>query len=58
MDFLLIVVRRLLLTNSRHVKVILMSATMDTTEVNFGGFLKVYKKLFVLFLLVCPLFYY
>ncbi|XP_073816762.1 probable ATP-dependent RNA helicase spindle-E isoform X2 [Musca autumnalis] len=32
MDFLLIVVRRLLITNSKHVKVILMSATMDTTE--------------------------
>lgn len=29
MDFLLIVVRRLLATNSRHVKVILMSATID-----------------------------
>nr|B3M383.1 RecName: Full=Probable ATP-dependent RNA helicase spindle-E; AltName: Full=Homeless [Drosophila ananassae] len=32
MDFLLIVVRRLLATNSRHVKVILMSATIDTRE--------------------------
>ncbi|EDW66733.1 probable ATP-dependent RNA helicase spindle-E [Drosophila virilis] len=32
MDFLLIVVRRLLALNSRHVKVILMSATIDTRE--------------------------
>ncbi|EDW81074.1 uncharacterized protein Dwil_GK11214 [Drosophila willistoni] len=32
MDFLLIVVRRLLATNSRHVKVILMSATIDSRE--------------------------
>ncbi|KAH8383191.1 hypothetical protein KR009_007200 [Drosophila setifemur] len=32
MDFLLIVVRRLLATNSRHVKVILMSATIDARE--------------------------
>jgi len=34
MDFLLIVVRRLLATNSRHVKVILMSATIDATELS------------------------
>ncbi|KAH8307656.1 hypothetical protein KR044_007309 [Drosophila immigrans] len=32
MDFLLIVVRRLLALNSRHVKVILMSATIDARE--------------------------
>ncbi|XP_017083784.2 probable ATP-dependent RNA helicase spindle-E [Drosophila eugracilis] len=32
MDFLLIVVRRLLATNSRHVKIILMSATIDAKE--------------------------
>lgn len=32
MDFLLIVVRRLLALNSRHVKIILMSATIDTRE--------------------------
>ncbi|XP_062122470.1 probable ATP-dependent RNA helicase spindle-E [Drosophila sulfurigaster albostrigata] len=32
MDFLLIVVRRLLALNSRHVKVILMSATIDANE--------------------------
>ncbi|XP_052835812.1 probable ATP-dependent RNA helicase spindle-E [Drosophila gunungcola] len=32
MDFLLIVVRRLLATNSRHVKIILMSATIDARE--------------------------
>lgn len=32
MDFLLLVVRRLLALNSRHVKVILMSATIDTRE--------------------------
>lgn len=32
MDFLLILVRRLLALNSRHVKVILMSATIDTSE--------------------------
>lgn len=32
MDFLLIVVRRLLAQNSRHVKIILMSATIDTRE--------------------------
>ncbi|KAH8363289.1 hypothetical protein KR084_007780 [Drosophila pseudotakahashii] len=34
MDFLLIVVRRLLATNSRHVKVILMSATIDARELS------------------------
>ncbi|XP_061390701.1 probable ATP-dependent RNA helicase spindle-E [Musca vetustissima] len=39
MDFLLIVLRRLLLTNSRHVKVILMSATMDTSE--FSNYFKI-----------------
>ncbi|XP_034118566.1 probable ATP-dependent RNA helicase spindle-E [Drosophila albomicans] len=32
MDFLLIVVRRLLALNTRHVKVILMSATIDANE--------------------------
>ncbi|XP_017053534.1 probable ATP-dependent RNA helicase spindle-E [Drosophila ficusphila] len=32
MDFLMILVRRLLATNSRQVKVILMSATIDTRE--------------------------
>ncbi|XP_016969045.1 probable ATP-dependent RNA helicase spindle-E [Drosophila rhopaloa] len=34
MDFLLIVVRRLLATNSRHVKIILMSATIDARELS------------------------
>ncbi|XP_033162467.1 probable ATP-dependent RNA helicase spindle-E [Drosophila mauritiana] len=34
MDFLLIVVRRLLATNSRHVKIILMSATIDAKELS------------------------
>ncbi|XP_022219578.1 probable ATP-dependent RNA helicase spindle-E [Drosophila obscura] len=34
MDFLLIVIRRLLATNSRHVKVILMSATIDPRELS------------------------
>lgn len=33
MDFLLIIVRRLLITNSKHVKIILMSATIDTKTV-------------------------
>lgn len=33
MDFLLIVIRKLLTTNSRGVKVILMSATINTGEV-------------------------
>ncbi|XP_055923260.1 probable ATP-dependent RNA helicase spindle-E [Eupeodes corollae] len=32
MDFLLIVIRRLMMTNSRNVKVILMSATINTGE--------------------------
>ncbi|XP_071580975.1 probable ATP-dependent RNA helicase spindle-E [Temnothorax nylanderi] len=32
MDFLLLVVKRFLQTNSRHVKVILMSATIDVTK--------------------------
>ncbi|XP_017141347.1 probable ATP-dependent RNA helicase spindle-E [Drosophila miranda] len=34
MDFLLIVIRRLLATNSRHVKVILMSATISPRELS------------------------
>ncbi|XP_034664605.1 probable ATP-dependent RNA helicase spindle-E [Drosophila subobscura] len=34
MDFLLIVIRRLLATNSRHVKIILMSATIDPRELS------------------------
>uniref|UniRef100_A0A1I8QEN2 Probable ATP-dependent RNA helicase spindle-E n=1 Tax=Stomoxys calcitrans TaxID=35570 RepID=A0A1I8QEN2_STOCA len=42
MDFLLIVVRRLLLTNSKHVKIILMSATMDTTE--FANYFSIRKN--------------
>ncbi|XP_075145158.1 putative ATP-dependent RNA helicase spindle-E [Haematobia irritans] len=42
MDFLLIVVRRLLFTNSKHVKIILMSATMDTTE--FAKYFAIRKK--------------
>lgn len=34
MDFLLFLVRRLLTSNSPHVKVILMSATIDAQEVS------------------------
>lgn len=34
MDFLLIVIRRLMMTNSRNVKIILMSATINTGEVS------------------------
>ena len=34
MDFLLIIIRRLLVTNSKHVKIILMSATIDTSMVS------------------------
>lgn len=36
MDFLLIVVRRLLATNSKNVKIILMSATIDTGRVSYS----------------------
>lgn len=39
MDFLLIVVRRLLATNSRNVKIILMSATIDKARVSFFFFM-------------------
>lgn len=35
MDFLLIVVRRFLSTNSKHVKIVLMSATINTLDVSF-----------------------
>ncbi|KNC34771.1 hypothetical protein FF38_01968 [Lucilia cuprina] len=41
MDFLLIIVRRLLVTNSKHVKIILMSATIDTRT--FSNYFKVRK---------------
>lgn len=34
MDFLMIIVRQLLVTNSKHVKIILMSATIDTSMVS------------------------
>lgn len=34
LDFLLIVIRRLLITNSKHVKIILMSATIDADSVS------------------------
>ena len=42
MDLLLIVVRRLLSTNSKNVKVILMSATIDANE--FSEYFKIPKK--------------
>uniref|UniRef100_A0A1A9W595 Probable ATP-dependent RNA helicase spindle-E n=1 Tax=Glossina brevipalpis TaxID=37001 RepID=A0A1A9W595_9MUSC len=42
MDFLLIIVRRLLVTNSKNVKIILMSATMDVTE--FSQYFKIFNK--------------
>ncbi|XP_075146643.1 tudor domain containing 9 protein spindle E [Haematobia irritans] len=42
MDFLLIVVRRLLTTNSKHVKVILMSATINTFE--FSNYFKIRRE--------------
>ncbi|KAM7364026.1 putative ATP-dependent RNA helicase spindle-E isoform 2-T2 [Cochliomyia hominivorax] len=41
MDFLLIIVRRLLVTNSKHVKIILMSATIDTKM--FSNYFRVRK---------------
>uniref|UniRef100_A0A1A9UDK7 Probable ATP-dependent RNA helicase spindle-E n=1 Tax=Glossina austeni TaxID=7395 RepID=A0A1A9UDK7_GLOAU len=42
MDFLLIIVRRLLVTNSKNVKIILMSATMDVTE--FSQYFKIFNR--------------
>ncbi|KAL9900670.1 putative ATP-dependent RNA helicase spindle-E isoform 1-T2 [Glossina fuscipes fuscipes] len=42
MDFLLIIVRRLLVTNSKNVKIILMSATMDVRE--FSQYFKIFNR--------------
>ncbi|KAL9890727.1 putative ATP-dependent RNA helicase spindle-E [Glossina fuscipes fuscipes] len=39
MDFLLFLIRRLLTTNSKHVKIVLMSATINATE--FSNYFKV-----------------
>ncbi|KAI9579641.1 hypothetical protein GQX74_000429 [Glossina fuscipes] len=36
MDFLLFLIRRLLTTNSKHVKIVLMSATINATELDFS----------------------
>lgn len=48
MDFLLIVIRRLMMTNSRNVKVILMSATINTGEVKNITFLLKKFQCFIL----------
>ncbi|XP_005191065.1 probable ATP-dependent RNA helicase spindle-E [Musca domestica] len=42
MDFLLIVVRRLLATTSKHVKIILMSATINTNE--FANYFRIRRE--------------
>lgn len=36
LDFLFVVIRKLLITNSKHVKIILMSATIDTKIVRIN----------------------
>lgn len=53
MDFLLIVVRRLLATNSRNVKIILMSATIDTGRVSTRKIPFEILINFLLFVIVC-----
>uniref|UniRef100_A0A1I8NW04 Probable ATP-dependent RNA helicase spindle-E n=1 Tax=Stomoxys calcitrans TaxID=35570 RepID=A0A1I8NW04_STOCA len=42
MDFLLIVIRRLLTTNSKHVRIVLMSATINTYE--FANYFKIRRE--------------